>query len=401
MKIQRISFLRFTDLIAAGAVTGRRVLIRADLNVPLAANGQITDDTRIRASRAAGAAVMVASHLGRPAEGQLKAADSLAPIAQRLSELLGVKVPLIQRWIDQGVEVSPGQVVLLENCRVNIGEKADSGALAQHMAALCDLYVNDAFGAAHRAEASTHGVAKYARIACAGPLMAGELDALARALNKPRRPLAAIVGRSKISTKLKVLTALAEKVDQLIVGGGIANTFMRAAGWPVGRSLAEPALAPEARAIMASMRARGAAVPIPVDVMTAKACSADANAQVKNADTVESDDFILDIGPRSAQRIAALLSDAGTIVWNGPLGVFELEPFGAGTKKLAEAIAASSAFSIAGGGDTLAAIEKYGVAEQIGYISTGGGAFLEFLEGRALPAVEILNKCNIVQEQRI
>src|SRR5260363_71533 len=307
MKIQRISFLRFTDLIAAGAVTGRRVLIRADLNVPLAANGQITDDTRIRASRAAidlarnaGAAVMVASHLGRPAEGQLKAADSLAPIAPRLSELLGVKVPLIQRWIDQGVEVSPGQVVLLENCRVNIGEKADSGALAQHMAALCDLYVNDAFGAAHRAEASTHGVAKYARIACAGPLMAGELDALARALNKPRRPLAAIVGGSKISTKLKVLTALAEKVDQLIVGGGIANTFMRAAGWPVGRSLAEPALAPEARAIMASMRARGAAVPIPVDVMTAKACSADANAQVKNADTVESDDFILDIGPRSA-----------------------------------------------------------------------------------------------------
>ncbi len=381
------------------------MLIRADLNVPLNANGQITDDTRIRASlaainlaRNAGAAVMVTSHLGRPVEGQLRPEDSLAPVARRLSELLGFEVPLIQNWIEKDVEVAEKQVVLLENCRGNIGEKADSDALAQHMAAMCDIYVNDAFGTAHRAEASTHGVAKYARIACAGPLMASELDALTRALDAPRRPLVAVVGGSKVSTKLEVLTALAEKVDQLIVGGGIANTFMLAARLPVGRSLAEPALIPEARAIIESMRTRGAQVPIPADAVTAKTCSADADAQVKNADAVESDDLILDIGPRSTQRIAALLAHAGTIVWNGPLGVFELEPFSAATKMLAEAIAASSAFSIAGGGDTLAAIAKYRVADQIGYISTGGGAFLEFLEGRALPAVEILKKRNAVSK---
>lgn len=391
------SFLRFTDLIADGAVADQRVLIRADLNVPLDASGQITDDTRIRASlaaidlaRNAGAAVMVTSHLGRPTEGQLNAKDSLALVARCLSERLGVEVPLIQNWLEVDVEVTPGQVVLLENCRVNIGEKANSDVLARKMAAMCDLYVNDAFGAAHRAEASTHGIAKYARIACAGPLMAGELDALAQALDEPRRPLVAVVGGSKVSTKLKILTRLADQVDQLIVGGGIANTFMLAAGLSIGQSLAEPALVPEARAIMASMRARGAQVPVPGDVVTAKVCRADANAQVKNAEAVEGDDLILDIGPRSAQRIAALLAHAGTIVWNGPLGVFEIEPFSRGTKVLAEAIAASGAFSIAGGGDTLAAIAQYRVADQIGYISTGGGAFLEFLEGRTLPAVEIL-----------
>jgi phosphoglycerate kinase len=375
---------------------GKRVFIRADFNVPQDDAGAITDDTRIRASLPAlrfaldkGAAVMATSHLGRPTEGAFKPEDSLAPVARRLSELLGVPVPLKANWVD-GVDVKPGQLVLLENCRVNKGEKKDDEALARKMAALCDVYVNDAFGTAHRAEATTHGIAKFAPVACAGPLMAAELDALGKALREPKRPLVAIVAGSKVSTKLTILGQLASKVDQLIVGGGIANTFMLAAGLPIGKSLAEADLVAEARKIMADIAAKGGSVPIPVDVVCAKQFSADAQATVKDAKDVAADDLILDVGPKTSAQLAAIIAKAGTIVWNGPVGVFEFDRFGEGTKALAKAIAASSGFSIAGGGDTVAAISKYGIEDQIGYISTGGGAFLEFLEGKKLPAVEIL-----------
>ncbi len=391
-------FNRLSDLVQQDKLRGQRVFIRADLNVPQDDAGNITEDTRIRASvpaiqaaLGAGAAVMVTSHLGRPTEGEFKPEDSLAPIAQRLSELLGRPVPLKAHWVD-GVEVAPGEVVLLENCRVNKGEKKNSDELAQKMAALCDVYVNDAFGTAHRAEATTHGVARFAPVACAGPLLAAELDALGKALGQPARPLAAIVAGSKVSTKLTILKSLAAKVDRLIVGGGIANTFMLAAGLPIGKSLAEPDLVNEAKAIIDMMNARGASVPIPVDVVCAKEFSATATATVKAVKDVTADDLILDIGPETAKQLAAQLLDAGTIVWNGPVGVFEFDQFGEGTKRLAMAIANSSGFSIAGGGDTLAAIAKYGIADKVGYISTGGGAFLEFLEGKVLPAVDILEQ---------
>lgn len=388
-----MKFNRMSDL----SLSGLRVFIRADLNVPLDDRGVITDDTRIRASLpaiqsalSAGAAVMVTSHLGRPNEGELRPEDSLAPVAERIESLLGQPVRLVTHWVDGGFEVRPGEVVLLENCRVNRGEKTDDPVLAQKMALLCDVYVNDAFGTAHRAEATTHGIAQYAKQACAGPLMAAELDALGRALAAPKRPLLAIVAGSKVSTKLTILKSLATRVDQLIVGGGIANTFMAAKGLPVGRSLVEADLVGEALAIIEEMEARGAAVPIPSDVVTAKAFSADAVAETKPSSSVDPDDMILDIGPQTAERLASLISQAGTIVWNGPIGVFEFEAFSGGTERLARAIAASSAFSIAGGGDTLAAISKYHIADQVGYISTGGGAFLEFLEGRTLPAVAVL-----------
>ncbi len=393
-----MKFNRLSDLIAKDQLRGKRVFIRADMNVPQDDAGHITEDTRIRASvpaiqaaLKAGAAVMVTSHLGRPVEGDFKPEDSLAPIAARLSELLGQPVPLLQNWVD-GVSVAAGQVVLLENCRVNVGEKKNSDDLAKKMAALCDIYVNDAFGTAHRAEATTHGIAKYAAIACAGPLLAAELDALGKALGQPARPLTAIVACSKVSTKLTILTSLAEKVDQLIVGGGIANTFMLAAGLPIGKSLAEPDLLPEARAIIEMMAKRGASVPIPTDVVCAKEFSANATATVKAVKDVAADDMILDIGPETAKVLAGMVKQSGTIVWNGPVGVFEFDQFGNGTKELAIAIAASSGFSIAGGGDTLAAIAKYHIADKVGYISTGGGAFLEFLEGKTLPAVEILEQ---------
>ncbi|MDM0054858.1 phosphoglycerate kinase [Variovorax fucosicus] len=393
-----MNVIRFTDLCAQGKVAGQRVFIRADLNVPQDDTGRITEDTRIRASvpciqqaLAAGAAVMVTSHLGRPTEGAFKPADSLAPVAARLGELLGREVPLLADWVD-GVEVKAGQVVLLENCRVNKGEKKNDPALAQKLAALCDIYVNDAFGTAHRAEATTYGIAEYAKVASAGPLLAAEIDAITRALTAPKRPLVAIVAGSKVSTKLTILKALAEKVDQLIVGGGIANTFMLAAGLPIGKSLAEPDLLDQAKAVIEAMRARGAAVPIPVDVITAKAFAADAPATVKAASEVAEDDLILDIGPQTAAQLAAQLREAGTIVWNGPVGVFEFEAFANGTKVIAQAIAASPGFSIAGGGDTLAAIAKYGIEDKIGYISTGGGAFLEILEGKTLPALQILEQ---------
>ncbi len=378
-------------------LAGKRVFIRADLNVPQDDAGNVTEDTRIRASVPAiehalnaGAAVMVTSHLGRPKEGELKPEDTLAPIAKRMAELLGRPVPLVSNWVDEGVNVQPGEVVLLENCRVNKGEKKDDEALSRKMAALCDVYVNDAFGTAHRAEATTHGIAKYAKIACAGPLMAAEIDALTRALDQPARPLVAIVGGAKVSTKLTILAALAEKVDQLIVGGGIANTFLLAAGRRIGKSLAESELAGEAKKIMALMQAKGGAVPLPADVVCAKAFGAAAAAQTKRIEDVADDDLILDIGPQSAQALAQTLKSAGTIVWNGPVGVFEFDQFGGGTKVLAQAIADSSAFSIAGGGDTLAAVAKYGIAEKVSYISTGGGAFLEFLEGKKLPAIAVL-----------
>jgi len=393
-----MNVLRFEDLAAQGKAAGQRVFIRADLNVPLDDAGRITEDTRIRASvpciqlaLKAGAAVMVTSHLGRPTEGEFKPEDSLAPVAKRLGELLGREVPVVANWVD-GVSVAPGQVVLLENCRVNKGEKKNSEELSRKMAALCDIFVHDAFGTAHRAEASTYGIAQFAKIACAGPLLAAEIDAIGKALANPKRPLVAIVAGSKVSTKLTILQSLAKNVDQLIVGGGIANTFLLAAGLPIGKSLAEPALVGEAKAVIEAMKARSAAVPIPTDVVTAKAFAADAPATVKAASAVEADDLILDIGPETAAKLAEQLKAAGTIVWNGPVGVFEFDAFAHGTETLARAIAASEAFSIAGGGDTLAAIAKYGIEDQVGYISTGGGAFLEVLEGKTLPAFEILQR---------
>ena len=393
-----MNILRFSDLCAQGRARGQRVFIRADLNVPFDGDGAITEDTRIRASVPciqmaldAGAAVMVTSHLGRPTEGAFKPEDSLAPVAARLSSLLGRDVPLVADWVD-GVQVQPGQVVLLENCRVNVGEKKNSEALARKLAALCDIFVNDAFGTAHRAEGTTYGIAQFAPIACAGPLLAAEIDAITKALASPKRPLAAIVAGSKVSTKLTILQSLSKNVDQLIVGGGIANTFMLAAGLPIGKSLAEPGLLDEARAVINAMKARGAEVPIPTDVVTAKTFAADAPAVIKAARDVAEDDLILDIGPETARRLADQLLQAGTIVWNGPVGVFEFAPFENGTRTIAQAIARSPAFSIAGGGDTLAAIAKYGIEKDMGYISTGGGAFLEVLEGKTLPAFEILEK---------
>ncbi len=383
--------------LSAVDVRGKRVFIRADLNVPQDDHGAITDDTRIRASvpairdcLARGAAVMVTSHLGRPKEGEWSAADSMAPVAQRLSELLGAPVPLVKDWVDGGAwhaAQKPGQVVLLENCRFNKGEKKDDDALARKMAKLCDVYCNDAFGTAHRAEATTHGIAKYAPIACAGPLLAGELDALGKALAHPARPLVAIVAGSKVSTKLTVLRALAAKVDALIVGGGIANTFILAAHGHVGKSLVEADLVGEAQAILDAWPGK---VPIPVDAVCAKQFSAAATPTLKAIENLEPDDMILDIGPTTVAALKTVIAKAGTIVWNGPVGVFEFDAFAAGTKALAEAIAASHAFSIAGGGDTIAAINKFGIADRISYISTAGGAFLEFLEGKTLPAVAML-----------
>jgi phosphoglycerate kinase len=396
-----LNFIRLQDLIDQNALQGKRVFIRADLNVPQDDAGNITEDTRIRASvpairaaAAAGAKVMVTSHLGRPTEGEFKPEDSLAPVAARLAELLGQPVELKQNWVDgTGLDnLQAGQVVLLENVRVNKGEKKNTDELAQAMAKLCDIYVNDAFGTAHRAEASTHGIAKFAPVAAAGPLLAAELDALGKALGAPARPLLAIVAGSKVSSKLSILKALADKVDNLIVGGGIANTFMKASGLNIGKSLVENDLLEEARAIIEIMAKRGATVPIPVDVVCAKEFSPTAVATVKDVADVADDDMILDIGPKTAALLAGQIAAAGTIVWNGPVGVFEFDQFGEGTKTLALAIAQSKAFSIAGGGDTLAAIAKYNITEQIGYISTGGGAFLEFLEGKTLPAVEILTQ---------
>jgi len=393
-----MNVLRFEDIAAQGQAAGQRVFIRADLNVPLDDAGHITEDTRVRASipcielaLKAGAAVMVTSHLGRPTEGEFKPEDSLAPVAKRMGELMGREIPVIANWVD-GVTVAPGQLVMLENCRVNKGEKKNSEELSKKMAALCDIFVHDAFGTAHRAEASTYGIAQFAKIACAGPLLAAEIDAITKALANPKRPLVAIVAGSKVSTKLTILQALAKNVDQLIVGGGIANTFLLAAGLPIGHSLAEPDLLGEAKAVIEAMKARGAAVPIPTDVVTAKKFAADAPATVKAVADVQADDLILDIGPKTAALLADMLKKAGTIVWNGPVGVFEFDAFAHGTETLARAIAESSAFSIAGGGDTLAAIAKYGIEKQVGYISTGGGAFLEVLEGKTLPAFEILQK---------
>jgi len=389
------------DLAAAGQLAGRRVFIRSDLNVPQDDAGRITEDTRIRASvpaiemaLAAGAAVMVTSHLGRPTEGEFKPEDSLAPVAQRLSELLKRPVPLRQNWLD-GVELRPGEVVLLENCRINKGEKKNSDALAQQMAALCDVYVNDAFGTAHRAEATTHGLARFAKVACAGPLLAAEIEALGKALGNPRRPLVAIVAGAKVSTKLTILDNLARRVDRLIVGGGIANTFLLAQGFGIGKSLAEPDLVSECRKIMATLADKGGTLPLPKDVVVARQFKADAPSRTCRADAVAADEMILDIGPSSALELMHVINEAGTIVWNGPIGVFEFDAFAEGTRQLALAIAgatANGAFSIAGGGDTLAAIAKYGIAERISYISTGGGAFLEFLEGKTLPAIEILEQ---------
>jgi phosphoglycerate kinase len=386
-----MSTLRMSDL----DLSGRRVLIREDLNVPIDA-GRITSETRIVAALPTlklalekGAAVMVTSHLGRPKEGVWSKEDSLAPVAKRLGELLGRDVPLIRDWVD-GVAVAPGELVLLENCRMNVGEAKDDDALAKKYAALCDVYVMDAFGTAHRAQASTHGAIRFAKVAAGGPLLMAELDALAKALDKPARPLLAIVAGSKVSTKLTLLETLVGKVDQLIVGGGIANTFIAANGHNVGKSLVERDLLDTARRIIADAKSRGADVPVPTDVVVAPAFAADAPATVKAVDQVGDGDMILDIGPDTAKRYASLIAGAGTVVWNGPVGVFEFDAFGKGTETLARAIAASKAFSIAGGGDTLAAIEKYGVAEQVSYISTGGGAFLEFLEGKTLPAVAAL-----------
>lgn len=382
-----MSVLKMTDL----DLSGKRVLIREDLNVPVK-DGRVTSDARIRASlptielaMKAGAKVMVMSHLGRPTEGEYEEQYSLAPVAVHLSEMLGCEVPLIKDWLDGGFDVAEGELVLLENVRFNTGEKKDNEALSQKMAALCDIYVMDAFGTAHRAQASTHGVARFAEVACAGPLLANELDALGKALDNPARPLAAIVGGSKVSTKLEVLNSLSDKVDQLIVGGGIANTFLAAAGKPVGKSLCEHDLIPVAQELMKRVN-----IPLPVDVVVATEFAETAEATVKLVDDVAEDDMILDIGPQSAQNLAVLLKSAGTIIWNGPVGVFEFDQFGNGTKVLSLAIAESEGFSIAGGGDTLAAVDKYGIAAQVSYISTGGGAFLEFVEGKVLPAVAIL-----------
>jgi len=392
-------FLRFSDVCASGFARGKRIFIRADLNVPQDDAGNITEDTRIRASIPAiqmavdaGAAVMVTSHLGRPTEGEFKPEDSLAPIAARLGQLMDRSVRLIANWVDGEFSVAPGEVVLLENCRLNVGEKKNKPELAAKLGALCDIFVHDAFGTAHRAEGTTYGIAETAPIACAGPLLAAEMDAIGKALANPKRPLVAIVAGSKVSTKLTILQSLAKNVDGLIVGGGIANTFMLAAGLKIGKSLAEPDLVGEARAVIEAMAARGAEVPIPEDVVCAKAFAADAEATVKAANEVAEDDLILDIGPKTAARLAGKLKQAGTIVWNGPVGVFEFAAFENGTKVIAQAIAESSAFSIAGGGDTLAAIAKYGIEKDVGYISTGGGAFLEVLEGKTLPAFEILAK---------
>ncbi len=393
-----MNFIRMSDLDLAG----KRVFIRADLNVPQEDDGRITDDTRIRASvpaieaaLKAGAAVMVTSHLGRPTEGRFKPADSLAPVAARLAELLGREVPLVSNWIDDTSwqsSLDPEDVVLLENCRVNQGEKKDDDALAKKMASFCDVYVNDAFGTAHRAEATTHGIAKFAPVACAGPLLAAELDALEKALKSPRRPLVAIVAGSKVSTKLTILETLSDRVDQLIVGGGIANTFLAAIGKPIGKSLSEPDLVKDAKAIIDKMKARGAAVPLPTDVVVGKKFSADTEARTIGVDDVLADDMIFDVGPETSKVIGAIVATAGTIVWNGPLGVFEFAAFAGGTERLAQAIAAGPGYSIAGGGDTLAAIAKFGIENDVDYISTGGGAFLEFLEGKTLPAVEILEE---------
>lgn len=382
-----MSVLKMTDLDLAG----KRVLIREDLNVPVK-EGKVTSDARIRASLPtiklaleAGAKVMVMSHLGRPTEGEYAEEFSLKPVAEHLGGLLGREVPLVKDWVEGGFEVADGELVLLENVRFNAGEKKDNEELSQKMAALCDVYVMDAFGTAHRAQASTHGVGKFAPVACAGPLLAGELDALGKALDAPASPLAAIVGGSKVSTKLEVLNALSDKVDQLIVGGGIANTFLAAAGKPVGKSLCEHDLVPVAQELMKKVN-----IPLPVDVVTAKEFSADAAAEIKSADDVAEDDMILDIGPESAKALAALLENAGTIIWNGPVGVFEFDQFGEGTRAISMAIAANAGFSIAGGGDTLAAVDKYDIADKVSYISTGGGAFLEFVEGKVLPAVAML-----------
>lgn len=386
-----MAIIRMTDL----DLKGKRVLIREDLNVPVK-DGAITSEQRIKAALptirmalSQGAAVMVTSHLGRPKEGLWTEQDSLAPVAARLSELLGQPVSLRRDWLD-GVEIAPGELVLLENCRMNAGEAADDAALSQKMADLCDVYVMDAFGTAHRAQASTHGAIRKAKIAAGGPLLMAELDALAKALQAPERPLLAIVAGSKVSTKLELLSSLVGKVDQLIVGGGIANTFMAAVGLPVGKSLYEPDLLETARNILADAKARGADIPVPTDVVVAKAFAADAEAAVKNAADVADDDLILDIGPDTAQRYARMIEQAGTVVWNGPVGVFEFDAFAKGTEVLAKAIARSKAFSIAGGGDTLAAVDAFGIEQDVGYISTGGGAFLEFLEGKELPAVAAL-----------
>ena len=386
-----MSVLKMSEL----DLSGKRVLIREDLNVPVK-NGEVTSDARIRASLPtielalkAGAKVMIMSHLGRPTEGEYNEEYSLLPVANHLSKLLNRDVPLVKDWLDAGFEVAEGELVLLENVRFNPGEKKDNEELSQKMAALCDVYVMDAFGTAHRAQASTHGVAQFAPVACAGPLLAGELDALGKALETPARPLAAIVGGSKVSTKLEVLTALSDQVDQLIVGGGIANTFLAAAGKPVGKSLCEHDLIPVAQELMKKVN-----IPMPVDVVVAKEFSETAEATVKSVDDVAEDDMILDIGPQSASQLAELLKDAGTIIWNGPVGVFEFDQFGEGTKTLSLAIANSSGFSIAGGGDTLAAVDKYNIADKVSYISTGGGAFLEFVEGKKLPAVAALEAKN-------
>ncbi|MEY2631558.1 MAG: hypothetical protein RIR00_212 [Pseudomonadota bacterium] len=390
-----MNVIKLTDL----SLAGKRVFIRADLNVPQDDAGNITEDTRIRASLPSikycldqGAAVMVTSHLGRPTEGELKADDTLMPVAVRLGQLLHKPVRLVQNWVDGGFEVAAGEVVLLENCRVNKGEKKNNDELAQKMAKLCDVYVNDAFGTAHRAEATTHGMAKYAPVACAGVLMGAEIEALSKALHNPARPLVAIVGGSKVSSKLTILKSLASKVDQLIVGGGIANTFLLADGKRIGDSLAEADLVKEAHAIIDIMKERGAEVPLPVDVVVADEVSALARANKIPVTDVAAHDRILDVGPKTAAKLSEIIANAGTIVWNGPVGVFELDQFAGGTKMLASAIAHSGAFSIAGGGDTLAAIAKFEIANHVGYISTGGGAFLEFLEGKTLPAIEVLQQ---------
>lgn len=391
-----MNFIRFQTLCEQGQAKNQRVFIRADLNVPQDDQGAITEDTRIRASLPcirmaldAGAAVMVTSHLGRPTEGEFRPEDSLAPVATRMAELLGREVPLVANWTE-GVQVAPGQLVMLENVRLNKGEKKNSEELSRKMAALCDIFVHDAFGTAHRAEASTYGIAQYAKVACAGPLLAAEMDAISKALQNPKRPLVAIVGGSKVSTKLSILKTLASRVDQLIVGGGIANTFLLAAGKRIGDSLAEPEMVREAQQVMDMMKERGAEVPLPVDVVVADELSSLARANLVTADQVGPHDRILDIGPKSAAKLADIVAHAGTIVWNGPVGVFEYDQFAGGTKMLAAAIAHSDAFSIAGGGDTLAAIAKFNITDQVGYISTGGGAFLEVLEGKTLPAFEIL-----------